>query len=299
MTPDQLQHLRHSLAHLLAAAVLEMYPDTKRAIGPAIDDGFYYDLDFSTPISDEDLPKVEAKMRELLPSWTAFVREEVSAADAKAAFPNNPYKHELIDEFSSGGQTLTLYRSGHYVDLCRGGHADSLAKIDPGCFKLTKVTGAYWRGSEKNKMLSRIYAIAFQTKAQLDAHLAMIEEAKKRDHKKIGPEIDLFFIDEKIGKGLPMWTPRGTAIKFELENFTRRLERKYGYEHVCTPYLGAEELYRTSGHLDHYTKNMYAPIDMDGDKFYLRPMACPHHIRMYQRRPRAIRSFRSDKRKSP
>jgi threonyl-tRNA synthetase len=159
------------------------------------------------------------------------------------------------------------------------------SEIDPNSFSLDRIAGAYWRGNEKNKMLTRIYGLAFESKAALDEYRAQREEAEKRDHRKLGRELDLFFIDEKVGKGLPMWTPKGTAIKFELENFTRALERKYGYEHVTTPYLGAEELYRISGHLDHYAGNMYAPIDMDGDKFYLRPMACPHHIRMYQRKP--------------
>lgn len=284
MSKASLDNLRHSCAHLLAAAVVELWPGAKRAIGPAIENGFYYDFDFGdAKISEDDFPVIEAKMRELVNGWKEFERKEVSADEARAAFANNPYKLELIDEFAREGQMLTLYVSGAYADLCRGGHTERPAKA-LAHFKLLSVAGAYWRGSEKNKMLTRIYGTCFPADEELERHLAMLEEAKKRDHKKLGRELDLFVIDDKVGKGLPMWTPKGTAVKFALENFTRELERKYGYEHVSTPYLGAEELYRISGHLDHYAQNMYAPIDMDGDIFYLRPMACPHHIRLYQRR---------------
>jgi len=292
---EKLHNLRHSLAHLLAAAVLELYPDTKNTIGPSIEDGFYYDFEFPFPISDKDLPKIEKKMKEILKSWKEFSHEEKTEKEAKEYFANNEYKLELINEIVEKGsadakalvdkEKITFYTCGNFTDLCRGGHLENPSKeIKPDSFKLDRVAGAYWRGDEKNKMLTRIYGLAFETKEELEAYLKQREEAEKRDHKKLGKELDLFLIDEKVGKGLPLWTPKGTTIKFELENYTRELERKYGYQHVETPYLGAEELYRTSGHLDHYSKNMYAPIDMDGDKFYLRPMACPHHIRMYQRK---------------
>ncbi len=282
-----LEDKRHTLAHLLAAAILELYPDAKRTIGPAIDDGFYFDFEFPThkPV-ESDLERIEETMRDILPTWTEFTRSDLTADKAKAEYPENPYKQELIDEFTQDGQTVSFYKSGTYSDLCRGGHASNPAQEIPAdSFTLSRIAGAYWRGSEKNTMLTRIYGLAFDTKEDLDTYRIQREEAEKRDHKKLGKELDLYFIDEKVGKGLPLWTPKGTAIKFELENFTRALERKYGYEHVSTPYLGSEELYRTSGHLDHYTSSMYAPIDMDGDKFYLRPMACPHHIRMFQRKP--------------
>jgi len=282
---DNLHNLRHSLAHLLAAAVLDIYPKALPTIGPSIDNGFYYDFD-NLEVSDKDLQKIEQKMREILKSWKEFSYKEVSANDAKKVYENNPYKIELIDEIVSKKEKITLYTCGSFTDLCRGGHLENPAKeIESGSFKLDRVAGAYWRGNEKNKMLTRIYGLAFGTKDELNAYILQKEEAEKRDHKKLGRELDLFIIDSKVGKGLPLWTPKGTAIKFALENFARELERKYDYEHVETPYLGAEELYRTSGHLDHYAHNMYAPIDMDGEKFYLRPMACPHHIRMYQRRP--------------
>jgi len=284
MDKNQIENIRHSLAHLLGAAVLELYPGSKLAIGPAIDDGFYYDIDVAGVISDNDLPKIEEKMREILKTWKTFEGREIPSGEAKELFKNNPYKKEIIDELTDKGEKITLYTSGNFTDLCRGGHVENAKDIKPNSFKLSHVAGAYWRGNEKNPQLTRIYGYAFTTKDELQKHLIMLEEAKKRDHKKLGKELDLFLIDEKVGKGLPMWTPKGTAIKFELENYTRELERKYGYAHVSTPYLGSEELYRTSGHLEHFKQNMYAPIDMDGEIFYLRPMACPHHIRMYQRK---------------
>ena len=283
---EQLQNKRHTLAHLLAAAVMELYPNTKRAIGPAIDNGFYFDFVFENPLSDEDLPKIEARMRELLPTWTDTTLHMLPKEQALLEYKDNPFKQELINEFSPNGEELSFYKNGTYRDLCKGGHSEKPSEeIAPDSFKLEKIAGAYWRGDEKNPMLTRIYGLAFETKEELEKYEVMIEEAKKRDHKKLGVELDLFFIDEKVGKGLPLWTPKGTAVKFEMENFTRSLEKKYGYEHVETPYLGSEELYKISGHLDHYTSSMYAPIDMDGEKYYLRPMACPHHIRMYQRKP--------------
>lgn len=283
-----LEEQRHTLAHLLAAAILERYPHAKPTIGPAIETGFYYDFDFSggPAPKESDLPAIEASMRELLPAWTQMTGTEVSEKDARDRFSGNPYKLELIEEIAGKGETITLYTAGGFTDLCRGGHSERPAHdIDPLAFTLERIAGAYWRGDETKPMLTRIYGLAFETPEALETYKTQREEALARDHKKLGKELDLFLIDEKVGKGLPLWTPKGTTVKFELENFARDLERTYGYEHVETPYLGGEELYRTSGHLDHYAGNMYAPIDMDGDKFYLRPMACPHHIRMYQRRP--------------
>ncbi|HRH32397.1 MAG TPA: threonine--tRNA ligase, partial [bacterium] len=192
MNPQELEHYRHSLAHLLAAAVLEMYPDAKRTIGPAIEDGFYYDFEFPEPISETELPKIEKRMRKILTTWKSFERIDVSADEARKEFVNNPYKTELINEFSKDGQNLTFYKSGNYVDLCRGGHIENPKDIDPEAFKLTKLAGAYWRGDENNAQLTRIYGVAFATKAELDAHLTMLEEAKRRDHRKLGVELDLF-----------------------------------------------------------------------------------------------------------
>ncbi len=286
----KLDHIRHSAAHLLATAVTELWPDAKRTIGPAIENGFYYDFDFVKPISEEDLPKIEQKMREILKTWNKFEGREISADEARAMYKDNPYKLELIDEFSREGQPLTVFKSGNFEDLCRGGHSEN-PQQDLQHFKLLSLAGAYWRGSEKNKMLTRIYGTVFLSQKELEDYLNMLEEAKKRDHKKLGKELDLFFIDEEVGAGLPLWTPKGTAVKRELEKLTRDLEHKYHYQHVDTPYLGSEKLYQTSGHLAHYKSKMYAPIKMDEDVIYLRPMSCPHHIKIYQHHQRSYREL--------
>src|SRR3989338_10734592 len=209
---EGLDCLRHSLAHLLAAAVMELWPDTKRTIGPAIEDGFYFDFEFSKPITQEVLPKIEKKMRELLTTWKGFEKHELTAAEAKKEYKDNPYKIELIEEFSKGGKKVTFYKSGKYWDLCRGGHVEH-PNTELKYFKLQKIAGAYWRGSEKNKMLTRIYGTAFPTQKELDDHLLMLEEAKKRDHKILGKELDLFIFSDLVGPGLPLWTPRGSVIR--------------------------------------------------------------------------------------
>lgn len=287
---QELDNLRHSAAHLLAAAVMKLWPDTKRTIGPSIENGFYFDFEFKEPISEKDFPKIEGKMHELIKSWKGFERHELSPTDAKKEYPDNLYKHELIDEFAGEGQTLTFYKSGDYWDLCRGGHCEHPDR-EIKHFKLLSVAGAYWRGNEKNKMLTRIYGTIFKTKKELDDYLIMLEEAKKRDHKKLGRELDLYFIDEEVGQGLPLWTPKGTEVKHQLELFTWEIENRYGYQHVSTPYLGSSKLYETSGHLAHYKENMYQPIDMDGDLFYLRPMSCPHHIKMFAHKQRSYKEL--------
>lgn len=291
MQSEELQHLRHSLAHLLAAAVLDLYPDAKRTIGPAIEDGFYYDFAFAQPISEADLPKIEAKMRALIPTFTEFARKEVSADEARRVFADNNYKLELIDEFSKDGATLTLYTSGNYVDLCRGGHADSLVGIDPECFTLTKLAGAYWRGDEKNDQLTRVYGVAFATKAERDAHLAMLEEAKKRDHRKLGAELDLFAFDDDVGPGLPLWLPKGTAILQRLEALAMDTEAKAGYVRVRTPHIAKDTLYLTSGHLPYYKDSMFPPMSMDGETYYLKAMNCPHHHKLFAARPHSYRDL--------
>lgn len=291
MDKQQLEHLRHSCAHLLAAAVLELYPDAKRTIGPAIDNGFYYDFDFGqVKISDTDLEKIEAKMREIVPSWEAFTRHEVSKAEALAKFADNPYKCELIEEFATDGQTLTLYESGKYVDLCRGGHSEHPSQ-ELKHFKLLSLAGAYWRGSEKNKMLTRIYGTCFPTASELEAHLAMLEEAKKRDHRKIGQEQKLFFIDDIIGKGLILWQPNGTIIRDAIERFAVETEASYGYVRVVTPHLAKEELFLTSGHLPYYKDGMYPPMVMDDGTYYLKAMNCPPHHIMFRHEPRSYREL--------
>ncbi|HXK35746.1 MAG TPA: threonine--tRNA ligase [Candidatus Paceibacterota bacterium] len=317
MSDEKLHKIRHSLAHVMAAAVREIYPNVKLGIGPVIEDGFYYDFLFPAPetggaapkLSPEIFPEIEKRMRQLieqkLPVEQIFVPMEQAIQEAKTQ--GQKFKLELLGEIKSGERpssakatagevsdqvdSVSFYKIGNFSDLCKGPHVKNTKELPLDSWKLDRLAGAYWKGDEKNPQLQRVYAFAFNKKKELEKHITLLEEAKQRDHKKLGPELDLFFIDEQVGKGLPMWTPKGTAVKLELENFTRELERKYGYEHVSTPYLGGEKLYHTSGHLEHYSQNMYAPIDMDGDKFYLRPMACPHHIRMYQRRAWSYREL--------
>ena len=292
MSPLDLEHRRHSLAHLLAAAVLEMYPDAKRTIGPAIDDGFYYDFQFSAPISETDLPKIEKRMRRLLPSWKKFERSEVSKAEAEKLFADNPFKLEMIREFATEGQTLTLYTSGHYVDLCRGGHSAGLNEIDAESFKLTKLAGAYWRGDEKNAQLTRIYGLAFETKDELDKHLNMLEEAKRRDHRKLGVELDLFTFSPLVGPGLPLFTPRGTLLREGLTNFVWALMKPYGYQKVNIPHMAKADLYKTSGHWDKFADDIFHVSSKKTDEiFVLKPMNCPHHTQIYASRTRSYRDL--------
>lgn len=270
---------------------MELYPDAKRTIGPAVDDGFYYDFAFASPLSDEALPKIEAKMRELMPTFTEFARKEVSADDARSVFADNKYKTELINEFSKDGATLSLYTSGTYVDLCRGGHAERLDDVDPECFTLTKLAGAYWRGDEKNDQLTRIYGVAFATKAERDAHLAMIEEAKKRDHKKLGPELDLFVFSDLVGSGLPLWTPRGTQLRNTLDQVVWGLRSARGYDRVEIPHITKKDLYITSGHWDKYKDDLFKITTREGHEFAMKPMNCPHHTQIYARRQWSYRQL--------
>lgn len=288
-----LEDKRHTLAHLLAASVLELYPDAKRTIGPAIDDGFYFDFEFPTHKPTEaDLERIEETMRDILPTWTEFTRTELSAEDAKAEYKDNPYKQELIDEFTKDGQKVSFYKSGTYSDLCRGGHSDNPSQdIAPDSFTLSRIAGAYWRGDEKNIMLTRIYGLAFETKDALDTHLAMLEEAKKRDHREIGERLDLFHFDESIGKGLPIWLPKGNIIKEELEAWAKETERQWDYERVTTPIITKEDLFYTSGHLPLYKDSMYAPIQIEDANYYIKPMNCPFHHRAFAARPKSYRDL--------
>lgn len=290
---SSLEHKRHSLAHLLAAAVMDLWPDAKRTIGPAIENGFYFDFEFSQPVSEEDFPAIEKKMRELLPTWTAFERHELSPEDAKKEYPDNPYKHELIDEFSGEGQTLTFYKSGSYWDLCRGGHAENMAKeIDPKSFKLDKIAGAYWRGNEKNKMLTRIYGVAFDTKEELVAYNAMMEEAKKRDHRKLGQQLDLFCFSDLVGKGLPLFTTRGTVLREILNNYSQGLRAAKGWKRVWTPNITKNDLYKTSGHWDKFGDELFLVKSQETtDELVMKPMNCPHHQQIYASRPRSYRDL--------
>jgi len=288
---EHLNNLRHSCAHLLAAAVMELWPSAKRTIGPAIEDGFYYDFDFgAAKVSENDFPAIEQKMHELVKSWKQFERHEVSRKDAEKEFSGNKYKKELIEEFASEGQELTVYQAGAFRDLCRGGHCPHPGS-DLKHFRLLSVAGAYWRGSEKNKMLTRIYGTCFPTKKGLEEYLLMREEAKKRDHRKLGADLDLFVFTDLIGKGLPMLTPKGTTIRRELERFVVDEEIKRGYQHVMTPPLAKVDLYRTSGHYPYYKDTMYPPMKVDEDELILRPMTCPHHFQLFASRPRSYREL--------
>ncbi len=286
-----IEHMRHSLAHLLGAAVMELYPDAKLTLGPAIDDGFYYDIAFSKNISSDDLPKIEAKMREILPAWTTVSHKEVSREEALSHYNGNEFKTELINEIAEKGEKITLYTMGAFTDLCRGGHLDDLSGIDAESFKLDRIAGAYWRGSEKNPMLTRVYGLAFTSKAQLDEHLRMREEAEKRDHRKIGQEQKLFFVDDIVGKGLIMWQPNGTIIRDEVEKLAREKEASQDYVRVVTPHLAKEELFLTSGHLPYYKDDMYPAMAMDDGTYYLKAMNCPHHHIMYRHEKHSYRDL--------
>ncbi|MBI5369703.1 threonine--tRNA ligase [Candidatus Uhrbacteria bacterium] len=292
MSQEHLDHLRHSCAHLLAAAVKQLWPHAKRTIGPSIEDGFYFDFDFGeTKISEEDFPAIEAKMREILPTWSGFTREEVTADQAKQAFADNPYKSEMIDEFSSGGQTLTLYHSGDYFDLCRGGHCEH-PKEELQHFKLLSVAGAYWRGDEKNQMLTRIYGTCFPTKEELEAYIIQTEEAKKRDHRKLGKQLGLFTFSALVGSGLPLFTSKGTELRRLLGEFVWSLMRPHGYERVWIPHLAKSDLYRTSGHWDKFSDDIFHVSSKKTDEeFVLKPMNCPHHTQIYASEPRSYRDL--------
>ncbi len=285
---NSLEKLRHSAAHLLAAAVVELYPEAKPTIGPPIENGFYYDFDFGeVKVSEGDLAKIEAKMQEIVANWHQFEKQEISAAAARKKWKDNPYKLELIAELVKAKEPITFYQSGNFVDLCRGGHIDNPVK-ELKYFKLLSVAGAYWRGDEKNKMLTRIYGTCFSSRAELDAHLAQIELAKKNDHRKLGKELELFTISDEVGPGLVLWLPKGNIIKEELEFWAKQTEAAWGYQRVTTPNITKAGLFYTSGHLPYYKSDMYPPMTLDdGEEYYLKPMNCPHHHMIYKSKPRS------------
>lgn len=292
-TPEQLTSYRHTLAHLLAAAILEYWPDTKNTIGPAVDNGFYYDFEFSTPLTDKDLKKVEQKMRELLKGWKSFTHEEVSAEAAREKFKDNPYKLELINEIVEKGEKITLYTSGDFTDLCRGGHVESPSKDIPSdSFMLDRIAGAYWRGDENNIMLTRVYGLAFESKEALDTYLTQREEAQKRDHKKLGKELGLFVFSELVGPGLPLYTSKGTAIRNEIVNFSRELQEEIGFEEVHTPNMNKAELFKISGHYEKYREDMFkVSSQYTEEEYFLKPMNCPQHTQLYAASPRSYRDL--------
>ena len=311
MENDKLETMRHSCSHLLAAAVMELWPETKLAIGPAIEKGFYYDFDPSPPaggsgqvFSDADLPKIEAKMAEIKAKNLTFIKKEIPVEEARKLFSDQPYKLELIDDLAKTegvnvsnlqGVKLNVYETGNFVDLCIGPHVENTKDI--GSFKLLSVAGAYWKGSEKNKMLTRIYGTCFPTKEELDEYLNFLEEVKKRDHRSIGKELDLFSIDDSVGPGLILWHPKLSVVREEIELYWRKQHRKKGYQYVYTPHIGLDNLWKTSGHLQTFKEGLYPPMSMElknkeeAGNYYLKPMSCPFHVRIYKSRPRSYREL--------
>lgn len=291
---DEAKHtFWHTSAHLLAEALTELYPGIKFGIGPAIENGFYYDVEPANGevIKETDLEKIEKKMAELAAQKEAVVREDISKADALKMFEakGENYKVELISELADG--TITLYRQGAFVDLCRGPHLPNAGEIK--AIKLLSVAGAYWRGDEHRPQLTRIYGISFPKKKMLDEYLVMLEEAKKRDHRKIGKEMELFTFSDMVGKGLPLWLPKGTALRLRLQEFLRTIQKRYGYQEVMTPHIGGKQLYVTSGHWDHYGKDSFQPITTpeEGEVYLLKPMNCPHHCMIYKNTPRSYKDL--------
>jgi len=287
MEKDKLHNLRHTLAHLLAASVGEIYKfdKIKLTLGPSIDNGFYYDIDFGDQkVADSDLKKIEDRMRKILPKWTEFEHKEISKEEAISFFKNE-YKVELINEIAERGEKITTYTCGGFTDLCRGGHLENPSKeIDPDSFKLDRVAGAYWRGDEKNKMLTRIYGLAFETKEELEAYLKQREEAEKRDHKKLGKELDLFTFSDLVGAGLPLFTPNGTILRDLLDGFVWELRKAAGYVKVDIPHITKKELYEASGHWEKFKDDLFKINTREEHVFAMKPMNCPHHTQIYNRK---------------
>ncbi len=288
----QLYRIRHSAAHVMAQAVLEFYPEAKYTIGPPVENGFYYDFEFSQPITAEDLEKFEKRMRQIVAGSHKFEKKVVSADEARQVFASQPYKLELIEGLEKGGldeygnplnekPEISLYQHDKFVDLCRGPHVESTKQINPSAFKLMSIAGAYWRGDERNKMLTRIYGTAWEKPAELEHYLWQLEEAKKRDHRKLGKELGLFYFSEDVGPGLPLFTPKGEQLRYIMENYVRDVQTKHGFQHVWTGHLVKEDLYHRSGHYANYKDSMFPPMVDENVTFRLKPMNCPSHMTLY------------------
>jgi len=300
---EQLYRLRHSTAHVMAEAVLEMFPEGKLAFGPPIENGFYYDFDLPRPLTPEDLVEIEARMREIIKGDYPFLHRDVSVDQARAIFGNQPYKLDQIEKLASGQEdehgaagaepvsSLSIYSHHHFTDLCRGPHLERTGQIPLDAFKLLNVAGAYWRGDEKQPMLQRIYGTVWETKAQLEEYLWRLEEAARRDHRRLGKALDLFSIQETGGPGLICWHPKGARIRRIVEEFWYQEHERGGYEIVYTPHLGKAELWSISGHLDFYRESMYAPMDVEGQEYFVKPMNCPYQILIYKSRRRSYREL--------
>src|SRR5512137_1167006 len=299
---SELYRIRHSAAHVMAEAVLEMFPEAKYTIGPPIENGFYYDFDLPRPLTPEDLEKIEKRMRQIIAGHHKFIRRVVSAQEARQIFKDQPYKLELIEGLEKGGfdeygnplqgePEISIYTSDTFTDLCRGPHVDNTGQINPSALKLLSSSGAYWRGDEHNKMLTRIYGTAWRTPDELKNYLKMLEEAKARDHRKLGKELEIFIYDDEVGPGLPLWLPRGGVIIEELERLAKEMEEKAGYVRVRTPHLAKEDLFLHSGHLPYYAESMYPPMELEGTKYYVKPMNCPMHHKIFGSKPRSYRDM--------
>ncbi len=293
MEINDISKKRHTLAHLLAQAVLEHYPAALPTLGPAIDNGFYYDFDFGgEKIGDEDIKKIQKSMRKNINKWTHFTHREVSPEEARGVFKHNPYKLELIEEIISKGETITLYTCGGFEDLCRGGHSENPAQeISGDSFKLSHVAGAYWRGDEKNKMLTRIYGLAFENETELKAYEAQLEEAKKRDHRKLGAELDLFTFSDLVGPGLPLFTPKGTIVRDSIVEKIAGIQKKFNYQKVSIPHITKADLYKISGHYDKYGDDLFKVKGRGDTEFCIKPMNCPHHTQIFASKQRSYKDL--------
>lgn len=299
---SNLYRIRHSAAHVMAQAVIEMFPDGKVAIGPPIEDGFYYDFDLPRPLTPEDLDKLEKRMREIISGDYQFEKEILQADEARKLFADQPYKLELIDGLEAGGfdeygepldekPEISIYTQDKFVDLCRGPHVSKTGEINPDALKLLNVAGAYWRGDERRPMLQRIYGTAWESADELEQYLWKLEEARKRDHRRLGRDLDLFSVNEEVGPGLILWHPKGGMVRKLAEDYCREEHELGGYEFVYSPHIGKAHLWETSGHLDWYEENMYSPLDIEGQEYYLKPMNCPFHVQIFKSRTRSYRDL--------
>lgn len=287
---EYLNKLNHSCAHLLAQAVKHLYPNAMFWVGPVIEDGFYYDIDLGDKvIKEEDLPIIEKEMKKIAKDGKRIVRHEISKEEALEMFKNDPYKIDLINRMDEKDTVITCYTQGDFTDLCRGPHVDTVKELK--YFKLIKFSGAYWKGDAKNKMLQRIYGVCFTNEEDLNEHLRLLQEAKERDHRKIGKDLDIFMSHELVGSGMPLWLPNGALVRKQLENYIYEKEQKLGYQHVYTPCVGTVNLYKTSGHWDHYKENMFPSMKVDDEEFVLRPMNCPHHMLVYKNKLHSYRDL--------
>jgi len=285
----QINKIRHSLAHIMACAVQELYPKVKFGIGPEIQNGFYYDFDFPTPISENEIQKIEKRMKKLIKQNLIFKKKNITKSEAKKIFKNQTYKLELIKGLP--GKTVSTYEIGNFIDLCKGPHIKSTKEINLDAFKLTRLAGAYWKGDEKNKMLTRIYGLAFETKKELEQYLKTQEEAEKRDHRVLGQKLELFMFDDEVGQGLPLWLPKGALLRKLVMDFAFNTYLERGYEPVSTPHIASVKLWRHSGHLDFYKESLYNSFGIEGEEYMLKPMNCPFHVQMYKNKRRSYKEL--------